>query len=133
MSSTVDEALAAYVAGRVPAERVAIAVAAAYYGRETGDVRREALRPLLDIIERAAPGIVELGSVEGPPGFDLRLAERPFPARYGAELRRAVEAYLASRRTTGVLDVGPAPVPPPAPGLFGRLVRAVRRLFTGPR
>src|SRR5438093_9791069 len=94
VSSPVRDALESYLAGRVKAERLVIAVSTEYY-REARDGRREALQPLIDVIDRASPGIVELGSADGGPGFDVRLAERPFPKQYEAELRRAAEAVLA--------------------------------------
>src|SRR5256712_951646 len=93
-SSPVKEALEAYVAGRVKAERLVIAVSAAYY-REAGNGKRETLQPLIDVIDRASPGIVELGTVQGGSGFDVRLAERPFPKQHEAELRRAGEGGCA--------------------------------------
>src|SRR2546425_11197625 len=93
-SSPVKEALESYVAGRVKAERLVRAVAAEYY-RDTRNGKRETLRPLIDVIDRASPGIVELGSAAGGPGFELRLAERPFPREHEAELRRAAESVLA--------------------------------------
>ena len=132
-SSPVKDALESYVAGRVKAERLVIAVAAAYYGadrkglsdgrggRGTGD----ALRPLIDVIDRASPGIVELGTAQGGAGFAIRLVERPFPKQYESELRRAAEAYLAG----GARDGGRVEAAP-EPGLLARLVAAVRRLFT---
>ena len=137
-SSPVKDTLEAYVAGRVKVERLVLAVAAAYYGREGVRVR-DGLGPLIDIIDRASPGIVELGGdVGGAQGFDIRLAERSFPKQYEPDLRRAVEAYLASHRTTGVIDVPPTPPatslappapPAPTPGVLARLVGAIRRLF----
>ncbi len=93
-SSPVKEALEAYVAGRVKAERLVVAVAAEYY-RDTLNGKREMLRPLIDVIDRASPGIVELGTVQGGSGFDVRLAERPFPKQHEPELRRAAEAVLS--------------------------------------
>src|SRR5438093_7008680 len=87
-SSPVKEALEAYVAGRVKAERLVVAVAAEYY-RDTRNGKRETLRPLIDVIDRASPGIVELGRADGGPGFELRLAERPFPKQYEPQLREA--------------------------------------------
>src|SRR2546422_8889005 len=90
--SPVKEALEAYVAGRVKAERLVVAVAAEYYrdalnpkGLPNGRGKREMLRPLIDVIDRASPGIVELGTVQGGSGFDVRLAERPFPKQYEAQ------------------------------------------------
>ena len=102
-----------------------IAVATAYYGREGVRGIRDGLGPLIEIIDRASPGVVELGGVAR--GFDIRLAERSFPKQYEPELRRAVEAYLASHRTTGLISV-PPPVAPSA-GVLSRIVGAIRRLF----
>jgi hypothetical protein len=158
MSSTVRESLAAYVAGDVKAERLVIAVSAAYYretlkdsltvagnpkGLANGRGRRETLRPLIDVIDRASPGIVELGVVPGGAGFEIRLAERPFPKAYEAELRRAAEAVLAGMGAVGsASDVGaqhaaplPTPTahprdPSPRGGFIARVLSAVRRLFT---
>ena len=125
-SSPVRDALEAYVAGRVKAERLVIAVATAYY-RETGKGKREALRPLIEVIDRASPGIVELGSVESPPGFDIRLAERPFPKQYEAELRRAAEACLGRQEAGGTAaEEGRG-----QRGIVVRILAAVRRLFAG--
>src|SRR6059058_2793105 len=94
VSSPVKVALESYVAGRLKAERLVIAVSAEYY-REAKDGRREALQPLIDVIDRASPGIVELGTAAGGPGFDIRLAERPFPKQYEAQLREAAETVLS--------------------------------------
>ena len=128
-SSLIRETLEGYVAGRVKAERLVIAVAAAYYGREGAPGIRDGLGPLVDIIDRASPGIVELGGVaEGRQGFDIRLAERSFPRQYEQELRRAVKAYLASHWMTGVIGAPSTPAAP-APGVFARIVGAIRRLL----
>ena len=124
-SSAINEALQGYAAGRVKAERLVIAVATAYYGREGVRGIRDGLGPLIEIIDRASPGVVELGGVAG--GFDIRLAERSFPKQYEPELRRAVEAYLASHRTTGLIGVPPALAPPA--GVLSRIAGAIRRLF----
>src|SRR3989442_14494424 len=101
-SSPVSLAIAGYVAGRVTPERLVAQVAAAYYdggkGGEGGRAKRKELRALIEVIDRASPGIVELGSVESGPGFEIRLAERPFPKQYEAELRRAAETYLLRGR-----------------------------------
>src|SRR6266480_7276033 len=88
VSSPVKDALESYVAGRVKAERLVVTVAAEYY-RDTGNGKRETLRPLIDVIDRASPGIVELGIAPGGSGFEVRLVERPFPKQHEAELRRA--------------------------------------------
>src|SRR6266496_6148990 len=101
-SSPVKDALESYVAGRVKAERLVVTVAAEYY-RDSGNGKRETLRPLIDVIDRASPGIVELGTVQGGSGFDVRLAERPFPKQHEPELRRAAEAVLSGG---GMWDAG---------------------------
>ncbi len=142
-SSPISLAIAGYVAGRVTPERLVAQVAAAYYdGGKAGEGgtlkdslavggKRKELRPLIEVIDRASPGIVELGSVESGPGFDIRLAERPFPKRYEAELRRAAETYLLRERAgeeageeTGEWGKGKAD------GLVGRALAAIRRLFS---
>jgi hypothetical protein len=134
-SSPVSDALASYVAGRIKSERVVIAVAAAFYGARGGGERR-ALQPLIDVIDRASPGIVELGSVAGGVGFEIRLAERPFPRQYEAALRRAAELVLAASGGGGhapgeVQPPASAPGrPAPARGVLARLVGAIRRLFS---
>src|SRR5438094_2782318 len=120
--SPVKEALEAYVAGRVKAERLVVAVAAEYY-RDALNGKREMLRPLIDVIDRASPGIVELGRADGGPGFEVRLVERPFPKQHEAELRRAAEAVLAGsgKRETGNVRQAEAA------GVWGW----IRRLFRG--
>jgi len=113
------------VAGRIPPERVVAAIAEAYYG-DRGKGNGEWLRPLVEIIERAHPGIVQLAGTAGRPGFAVQLAERPFPKQYAADLQRAAAAILMTLgeepRETGD---GRRPT-----GLVGRLVGAVRRLFS---
>src|SRR5881398_2571856 len=94
MSSSIRRELEGFVAGRVQAERLVIAVSAAYY-RDSRNGNRETLQPLIDVIDRASPGIVELGTAAGGPGFDIRLAERPFPKQYEAQLREAAETVLS--------------------------------------
>src|SRR5712691_3027763 len=93
-SFPVRDALESYVAGRGKAERLVIAVSAAYYG-DARNGQRESLQPLIDVIDRASPGIVELGTVQGGSGFAISLAERPFPKEHEAALRRAAEAVLS--------------------------------------
>lgn len=130
-SSPIRETLEGYVAGRVQAERLVILVATAYYGRQGAAGNRDGLGPLVEIIDRASPGVVELGGGAG--GFDIRLAERSFPKQHEPALRRAVEAYLASHRTTGLISVStastPPPPPPPPAGVLSRIVGAIRHLF----
>ncbi len=142
-SSPVSDALASYVAGRIKSERVVITVAAAFYGARGGR-ERGALQPLIDVIDRASPGIVELGSVAGGVGFEIRLAERPFPRQYEAALRRAAEMVLAAsgghapgeaapvaRAPSGrAAPAGPAEPAEPTRGVLARLVGAIRRLFS---
>lgn len=125
-SSPVRAVLEDYVAGRVKAERVVAAVAGAYYG-EGGRGTGEGLRPIVEIIERAHPGIIELAGTPDKPGFAVRLAERPFPKEYEGQLRKATETVLGSG-----LSVGPTrpPSPVPSPGLLSRLYTAIRKFFT---
>ncbi|PYP43882.1 MAG: hypothetical protein DMD42_09020 [Gemmatimonadetes bacterium] len=126
MSSPVKDALEGYVAGRVKAERLVIAVSAAYY-RDARNGQRESLQPLIDVIDRASPGIVELGTATSGPGFDIRLAERPFPKQYEAQLREAAATVLSGG---GVFGGAPLPNAKPSSGMIARLVRAIGRLFT---
>lgn len=123
-SSHVRGVLEGYVAGRVKAERVVEAVAAACY-TEHGAGSREHLRPILAVIERAHPGVIELASTPDKPGFAVRLAERPFPKEYEGSLREAVEGVLASAGQ----PAAPGSVVR-APGLWSRFYAAVRRLFS---
>ena len=112
--------LEAYLGGRADATAVVVATAVAYYG-DGGRGTRAALRPLIDVIDRASPGVVELGAVSGASGFEIRPAERPFPAQYEADLRRAVEAALAGL---------PPMEGPAAPRLLRRVLGAIQRLLS---
>ena len=128
-SFPVKDALESYVAGRVKAERLVIAVSAAYYG-DARNGQRESLQPLIDVIDRASPGIVELGTAQGGSGFAISLAERPFPRQYEAELRQAAEAVLGrveARSEAGreAREGGTA-----RPCFMARIVAAARRLFS---
>lgn len=128
-SSSVDEVLAAYAAGRERAERVIAAVAeACYRGRGRA---RERLAGVLAVIERRAPGVVELAATEGGKGFAVRGAERPFPKEWEGELRAAVAAVLSGAPAPAPAAApGATPAGAPArPGIFGRLIAAVKRLF----
>lgn len=116
--TSVNEALAGYAAGRVTAQQLVSVVAGAYY-KEQGAGSRERLRPIIEVIEKAHPGVVELAGSAEKPGFAVRLAERPFPKRYEAELRQAV---------TGVVSAPSSPLP--APGFFTRIVAAIRKVFS---
>jgi hypothetical protein len=127
-SSAARALLETFVGGRLPADRLVPVIAAEYY--RTGDrQKREALRPLMDVIERAAPGVAQLARAEGGAGFDIRLAERPFPSAFEEELRQAAAGVLAgawggsgapSVEATGSV----------AMGFWSRLLGRVRRLFS---
>ena len=114
-ASSVNDALTGYVAGRVTAAQLVAAVTAAYYA-EHGVLSTEQLRPLMEVVERAHPGVVELTGSDGRPGFVIKPAERPFPKRYESELRQAVQVVLGNDG--------------PAPGLFTRFIRVIRRVFS---
>ena len=119
-SSPVSLAIAGFVAGRVKPEGLVALVSAAYYG-DGGRGTRDGLKPLIDVIQRAAPGVVELAARPGGAGFAIRLAERPFSKQYEAELRRAAENYLL-KNSLAVEGKGD--------GLVGRALAAIRRLFS---
>jgi hypothetical protein len=116
--SSVNDALAGYLAGRVTAEQLAAVVAAEYY---KGEGRRERLRPVMDVIERAHPGVVELSGSNEKPGFAVRLAERPFPKQWEPALREAASQIAGSEASLSPL---------PSPGLFSRILRAIRKIFS---
>ena len=117
--TSVNHVLAEYLAGNASADRVVVAVMVEHYQAKG----QRSLRPIVDVIERAHPGIVELKGTEGSPGFDVRLAERPFPKRYEGDLKQAVRAVLA--------NVATEPLPAAAkPGILQRIVAAVRRIFS---
>jgi hypothetical protein len=127
-ASSVRSLLEAYAAGRAPPDRVAAAVAAAYYAAPPG--AREPLREIVEIVEREAPGLVELAAQAGGRGFELRPVNRPFPAAAEPDLRRAARALLETSWGAG----GPTPAARPAAvgGWWVRLLRAVRRAFSAP-
>lgn len=104
-------------------------IAEAYYGGRGRE--RERLQPVIDVIERSAPGVVGLARTDGGAGFDIRLVERPFPKQDEARLRLAVERVLADLGGAGeaVRNGGPTEGQT-AEGFLSRLVRAVRRLFS---
>ena len=125
-----------------------VAVTLAFY-RDTHGIQRETLRPLINVIDRASPGIVQLGSLAGGEGFEVRLAERPFPREHEAALREAAAEVLRNAAAVASAEGTPAgesrkgwvSVEPsssrtsgPTPrggGLLDRIVGAVRRLFSG--
>lgn len=123
--SSARSVLHAFAAGQAPAERAVAAIAAAYY--EASPSAREPLRELVGIIERAAPGIVELARADGGVGFAIRPIARPFPTAAEAELRRATRTLLDTG--WGAAVGGGAAEPPPL-GWWARVLRAVRGLFT---
>ena len=122
--------LEAFAEGRGSPERAVSALAAVYYAGPAA--APAALRELIGIVERAAPGMVELAAREEGPGFDVRPVGRPFPAAAEAELRQAAAALLATEWGRGPAMERPAEAVgvPTGPGWGDRLVRAVRRLFS---
>ena len=125
--SSVNSALTDFAAGRMTAQQLVGVVVAVYYGaRDSGLGAR--LKPLMEIIERAHPGVVDLSGSSEKPGFGVRLAERPFPKRYEGELREAVQMVVGAQHAAPLRNPPPSVVP--ARGIFSRLIGAVRRLFT---
>ena len=121
MSSTRD-ALAGYVEGRLKADRLVATVAATYY-RERKSLKGEGWRELIAVIERGAPGVVELAAADGK-GFEIKLAERPFPSQYEPALRAAAQKALAE---TPASITPEATTPAPTRGFFGRIVERVAK------
>jgi len=121
-SSAAKELLAAYVAGRVPAVRVVPAIAVEYY-RSPDAKQRAALRPVMEVIERAAPGVARLARTESGAGFDIQLAERPFPETFETSLKEAAAGALALWGTAPSAGATGA-------GFWSRLIGGVRRLFS---
>lgn len=118
--SSVNDALAGYAAGRLTAEQLVGVVAAAYYEKR-GLGSGEWLRPVMDVIERAHPGIVELRGATDRPGFVVRLQERPFPKQFESALREAAASATGTPTNHSPL---------PTPGLLTRILRAIRTLFS---
>jgi hypothetical protein len=136
--SPAKDALESYLAGRIKPERLVIAVASEYYGG-AGKAKREALQPVIEVIDRASPGIVELGTATAGPGFDIRLAERPFPKHCEAQLREAAERVLSGCGMRDVGGVQRSEATHPASGIthlgsrisLPAIVSWIRRLFRG--
>jgi len=125
MSST-KETLAEYVGGRIKADRLVAAVAATYY-RDRKALKGEGWRELIAVIERGAPGVVELAAAEGK-GFEIKLAERPFPSAFEPALKAAAQKALAE--TPGSLSTDtPASASQPTKGLLARIVDRVLGMF----
>src|SRR5258707_9584018 len=92
-SSAARELLAGYVAGRVPAVRLVPAIPVEYY-RSPDAKQRAALRPVMDEIQRAAPGVARLARTQAGAGVDIHLAERPFPQTFETPLKEAAACAL---------------------------------------
>jgi|SRR5579859_2353567 len=123
-SSSARDALAGYVGGRIMADRLVAAVAAAYY-RERKALKGEGWRELIAVIERGAPGVVELAAAEGK-GFEIKLAERPFPSAFEPALKAAAQKALAETPTSIAVEQTPT-VTGPGRGFFGRIVARVAK------
>src|SRR5689334_19743116 len=93
-SGSSADPLAAYLAGQITAEQLVPLVTARYY-ENRGVGSGEWLRPVMDVIERAHPGIIELRGTAERPGFGVRLQERPFPKKFEAALREAALSVAA--------------------------------------
>lgn len=126
-SSAARELLAAYVAGRMPAERLVAAIAAEYY-RSPDAGRRAALRPVMEVIERAAPGVARLARTESGAGFDIQLAERPFPGHFETSLKEAAASALAGSWAAAPQAAGDGGAA--GSGFWSRLIGRVRRFFS---
>lgn len=130
-SSPSRSALEDFVAGRLAADRLVAAVAGRYFGA-AGRGEKEALRPLIELAERAAPGVVSLARRDGGAGFDVRVVERPFPQESINALRSVAQAALAASWSDAQTE-SPSPRPKslsPDPGWLSRVVTAVKRLFS---
>src|SRR6266850_532623 len=114
-ATSVNDALSGYAAGRLTAQQLVGVVVAAYYGAG-GSGLGAGLKPLIEIIERAHPGVVELSGSAEKPGFGVRLAERPFPKRCEGELREAVEILVGGQHAAPLPKPSPSVVP--ARGIF---------------
>lgn len=120
------------MAGRLPADRLVATVAQRFYGA-AGQGERDALRPVVEVAERAAPGVVSLERNDSGAGFDIRPVERPFPSAYEEALRGAAAAALAvSWKDPEGASRTPVPEPrsPARQSWLGRVVSAVRRFFS---
>lgn len=103
--------------------RLVPAIAVEYY-RSPDTKQRAALRPVMDVIERAAPGVARLARTESDAGFDIQLAERPFPETFEMSLKEAAAGALEQWGTP------PSAGTAAGAGFWGRLVDRVRRLFS---
>ena len=115
------------MAGSLPADRLVATVANRFYGG-AGKGERDALRPVVELAERAAPGVVSLERSDKGAGFDVRPAGRTFPAEYEAELRGVAAAALEAS-WHDASQSSPASTSSPT-GFLSRIMTAVRRLFS---
>ena len=143
VSSPARRALEDFVAGRLSADRLVATVTGRFYGA-AGKGEKEALRPVVELAERAAPGVVSLERTETGTGFEVRTVERVFPEASLAALRgEAAKALSASwadpvePAVSGARFQVPAPRTPdtghqsPArQSWLSRVFSAVRRLFS---
>jgi len=130
-ASSARSALDGFVAGRVPAARAVATVAAVYYGLPVA--ARDPLRDVVAIMEREAPGIVELTRAAGGaggPGFAITPVQRPFPAAAEGALRDAARALLATGWGVEPAGATPRQAVPSAGGWWARLLRTVRSLLS---
>jgi hypothetical protein len=128
--SPARRALEEFVAGRIHADQLVAAVTQRFYG-SAGQGEREALRPVVEVVERAAPGVVALERRDGGSGFNVRPVERPFPAEFEAALRGAASAALAASWKDSERVHQPPPTSTNAQrGFFARLMGVVRRIFS---
>ncbi len=135
-SSPSRRALEDFVAGRMPADRLVATLAGRFYGA-AGKGEKEALRPVVELAERTAPGVVSLERVEGKTGFDVRAVERKIPEASLHALRDAAAAALAVSWADPVAAGAPLSseatthhAPRTSEGWFSRIVTAVKRLFS---
>ena len=137
-SSPARRALEDFVAGRIPADRLVAAVAGRFFG-PAGKGEKDALRPVIELAERSAPGVVSLRKKEGGTGFDVQALERVIPEESLAALRGAAAAALAANwaevteprhPTPDTRFPDPGPRSPAPPSWLSRVVSAVKRLFT---
>jgi len=111
----------------VPADRLVSAIAAEYY-RSPDARQRSALRPVMEVIERAAPGVARLARTEAGAGFEIQPAERPFPETFESSLQEAAASVLAAG--WGAAPHAAAAEAATGLGFWSRLVGRVRRLFS---
>ena len=143
MSSPAKQLLEEFVAGRTDARVFVAGVVTAYY--RDGVRAGPGWQALLESVEHAAPGLVELRRGSAAPGFAVRLAERPLLPAAESSVRAAAERALREWPAEGrgaPPDAAPAPpaTPPAAPpaslagragsGILTRLVARLRRWFS---